>query len=105
MNCFFLIYHLRTKYKLGSNFNYDLLASKSGGTVSEKNDKGFGGAEIEQIIIESMYKAFYDKERHVTDDDILYCMNQTKSLYELMQDDIDGLRNWADGRTRPASNN
>lgn len=92
------------KYNLDNEFDYDTLAQKSGGTISEKNDKGFGGAEIEQIVIEAMYKAFYDEERKVTTDDILYCMNQTKSLYELMQDEIDGLRAWADGRTRQASN-
>ena len=72
--------------------------------VSGTKDLGYGGAEIEQIVIEAMYKAFYDEERNVTTQDILECMNQTRPLYDLMQSEIDNLREWAKGRTRQASN-
>ena len=73
--------------------------------VSGTKDLGFGGAEIEQIVIEAMYQAFYDDERNVTTEDIMLCMNETRPLYDLMQEEIDNLRSWAKGRTRPASNN
>ena len=92
------------KYNLTDDINFDLLAEKSGGMVSGTKDLGFGGAEIEQIVIESMYRAFYDNERNVTTEDIMICMNETRPLYDLMQEEIDNLRNWANGRTRPASN-
>ena len=93
------------RYNLTKNIDFKLLSDKSGGMVSGTKDLGFGGAEIEQIIIEAMYQAFYDNERSVTTDDIMLCMNETRPLYELMQEEIDNLRSWADGRTRPASNN
>ena len=92
------------KYNLADGIDFDLLAERSGGMVSGTNDLGYGGAEIEQIVIEAMYQAFYDKERNVNTDDIIQSMNQTKPLYDLMKDDIDNLREWASGRTRPASN-
>ena len=91
------------KYNLADGIDFDLLAERSGGMVSGTNDLGYGGAEIEQIVIEAMYQAFYDKERDVNTDDIVQSMNQTKPLYDLMKDDIDNLREWARGRTRPAS--
>ena len=92
------------KYNLADGIDFDLLAERSGGMVSGTNNLGYGGAEIEQIVIEAMYQAFYDKERDVNTDDIIQSMNQSKPLYDLMKDDIDNLREWANGRTRPASN-
>ena len=92
------------KYNLTDDIDFDLLAEKSGGMVSGTKDLGFGGAEIEQIVIESMYQAFYDNERNVTTEDIMLCMNETRPLYDLMQEEIDNLRSWAKGRTRLASN-
>ena len=94
---------MHRKYALEKELDFARLAEKSGGFVDEKNDLGYGGAELEQIIIEAMFHAFYEDERSVTDDDILRVMNETKPLYDLMKDDIDNLRRWAGGRTRPAS--
>ncbi len=92
------------KYNLAKDLDFELLSNRSGGMVSGTKDLGYGGAEIEQIVIEAMYQAFYDKERNVTTQDILECMNQTRPLYDLMQSEIDNLREWAKGRTRQASN-
>ena len=92
------------KYNLSNGLDFELLSEKSGGMVSGTKDLGYGGAEIEQIVIEAMYQAFYDNERNVTTEDVIECMNQTRPLYDLMQDEIDNLREWAKGRTRPASN-
>ena len=92
------------KYNLTDSIDFEKLSENSGGMVSGTKDLGFGGAEIEQIVIEAMYQAFYDDERNVTTKDIMICMNETRPLYELMREEIDNLRSWAKGRTRPASN-
>jgi SpoVK/Ycf46/Vps4 family AAA+-type ATPase len=53
------IFRIMTRrYNIKTKLNYKKLAEQTNSIVNENNDKGFGGAEIEQIIIESKYKAF-----------------------------------------------
>lgn len=91
------------KYGLGCDFDYTLLAERSGGMVNEKNNLGFGGAEIEQIVIEAMYNAFYDNERPVSTEDIMKAMSSGNPLYSSMYDQIEGLRKWGSDNARQAS--
>ena len=91
------------KYGLGSNFDYDMLSDRSGGMVDQKNDLGFSGAEIEQMVIEAMYNAFYDGEKPVTTEYILKAMSESNPLYKSMYDQIEGLRRWGSDNARQAN--
>ncbi len=63
---------------------------------------GFSGAEIEQVVISGLYAAF-DRERDLTDEDMLEAIEETVPLSQTRREDIDALRDWARDRTRPAS--
>ena len=65
--------------------------------------EGFTGAEIEQSFIDAMYLAFADGEREPTMEDVSEAISQVYPLSKLMGKEIQGLRNWATGRTRSAS--
>ncbi|WP_239014795.1 AAA family ATPase [Archangium violaceum] len=62
----------------------------------------FSGAEIEQVVIAALYEAFGEgvelEQRHMT-----RAIQETFPLAVTMRDDIVRLREWARGRTRPAS--
>lgn len=64
--------------------------------------EGFSGAEIEQAVVAGRYAAFGDEEpfhqRHV-----LQAIAETVPLSKTMGDRLDGLREWAKHRARPAS--
>ena len=63
---------------------------------------GFSGAEIEEAIISSMFDSFYAKEKLSTSR-ILTNVIQTVPLSKTMNEDIEKLRNWAEGRARLAT--
>lgn len=67
----------------------------------EKTDK-FTGSELEQLIVAGMYQAFAAK-RDLGDADILWAIQETVPLFEMYEDDIKALREWARKRARPAS--
>jgi SpoVK/Ycf46/Vps4 family AAA+-type ATPase len=71
---------------------------KALGTASEH----FSGAEIEEAIISALYDAFY-AQRDLTMDDILQTMRQTVPLSKTMDEHLNRLRSWAEGRARHAS--
>ena len=71
--------------------------------VDQKNDLGFSGAEIEQMVIEAMYNAFYDGEKPVTTEYILKAMSESNPLYKSMYDQIEGLRRWGSDNARQAN--
>jgi SpoVK/Ycf46/Vps4 family AAA+-type ATPase len=77
------------------NFDLEKLASKD---LTE----GFSGAEIEQAIIDGMYKAFAKKDK-LNNDYIIEVIKQTKPLSVTMKEDINAARNWAKNRARRAS--
>ncbi len=62
----------------------------------------FSGAEIEQIIIAALFKAFSEK-RELTDRDIEIAIRETVPLYETYEENIKELRDWASSRTRFAT--
>ena len=63
---------------------------------------GFSGAEIEQSIVSAMYDAF--EQRHDIDTQmILRAIGETYPISVTMKEQIDQRRQWAAGRTRPAT--
>jgi SpoVK/Ycf46/Vps4 family AAA+-type ATPase len=62
----------------------------------------FSGAEIEEAINSALYEAFYAKQE-LTHAHVLAALEQTVPLAKTMDEQINRLRNWADGRARNAS--
>lgn len=70
--------------------------------LSELSD-GFSGAEIQQSIIEAMYKAFSEK-REFTTSDIVEALKEIVPLAHTHSDALQSIQNWAStGKIRPAS--
>jgi adenylate kinase family enzyme len=67
-----------------------------------KASKDFSGAEIQEAINSALYDAFYDKG-DITTASILITLSQTVPLAKTMDEQINRLRNWAEGRARNAS--
>jgi SpoVK/Ycf46/Vps4 family AAA+-type ATPase len=85
--------HLAKRKRDPARFELAKLAAQS---------EGFSGAEIEQAIISAMYDAF-DANREFTSADILQSMQSSVPLSVTMREDLEGLREWAKDRARPAS--
>jgi SpoVK/Ycf46/Vps4 family AAA+-type ATPase len=85
--------HLRKRKRDPAKFDLDLLSSKS---------PGFSGAEIEQSVIDALYKAFHEG-REVCTDDVGCCSESSVPLSTTMKERIDELREWAAHRCRMAS--
>lgn len=64
--------------------------------------QGFSGAEIEEAIISALYDAFYEKS-DLTTEQVLDAVSQTVPLSKTMDEQINRLRSWAEGRARNAS--
>ncbi len=64
--------------------------------------EGLTGSEIEQAVIDGLYDAFNDY-REPVDRNFLAALEEAVPLSRLMGDGIAALRQWAKGRTRPAS--
>ena len=65
--------------------------------------KEFSGAEIEQAIVEGMYRAFHE-QRDVSTDDILGAIKETYPLASTAREQITFMQAWAtQGRARSAS--
>ena len=62
----------------------------------------FSGAEIEEAINSALYDAF-DADEDLRQEHLLAALAQTVPLARTMQEPIDRLRAWADGRARNAS--
>ena len=63
---------------------------------------GYSGAEIEEAIVSALFDAFYAKEP-LTTEKLLGGIQQTVPLSKTMSEDVEGLRQWADGRARSAT--
>ncbi len=74
---------------------FDLVA------LSQEAD-GFSGAEIEQVVVSALYDAF-DEDREITQEDLLSNITGTVPLSTTMKERLQGLRDWARTRARPAS--
>ncbi len=62
----------------------------------------FSGAELEQVVISALYRAFSD-DRELTDEDLRISVQQTVPLYRTYEEKIKALRDWAKRRARPAT--
>ena len=85
--------HLRKRKREPAGFDLPALAEASA---------GFSGAEIEEAINSALYDAFYVNEE-LTAAHVLTALGQTVPLAKTMDDQINRLRAWADGRARNAS--
>jgi len=64
--------------------------------------KDCSGAEIEEAINSALYDAFYSS-REISTESVLATLAQTVPLAKTMDEQINRLRNWAEGRARNAS--
>ena len=85
--------HLKRRNRPVENFDAAALAAAS---------NQFSGAEIEEAINSALYDAFYAKQE-ITTESILATLSQTVPLAKTMDEQINRLRSWAEGRARNAS--
>lgn len=85
--------HLSKRKRNPDSFDLDFLAKES---------DGYSGAEIEESIISALYRVF-SLNRDLTTDDILQIIKETRPLSEVMKEQIDEMRRWAEDRARYAS--
>jgi len=85
--------HLKKRNRDPEQFNIAKLVEKT---------EGFSGAELEQLIISSLYKAFAAGDE-LSDEDILAEIEETVPLSITYKEHIDSLRSWAATRARAAS--
>jgi len=70
--------------------------------LPELDTDGLTGAEIEQVFIDAMYRAFAEEEEP-SDFTIGEVLVDFVPLSKLMAEQITGLRQWAKGRARNAT--
>lgn len=80
----------------GRDFDEPVLADLAGRT------EYFSGAEIEQVVIDAMYAAFA-AQREMLVEDLEFAARELIPLYRTYEEQIKGLREWAQGRARAAS--
>jgi SpoVK/Ycf46/Vps4 family AAA+-type ATPase len=80
---------LTARDKTIANFDIESIANAT---------DGFSGSEIEQAVVAALYAAHAQRE-DLTTEHILTEVEQTRPLSIVMQERIDSLRQWADGRT------
>ena len=85
--------HIGRRGRFSENFDLPLLAAAS---------TDFSGAEIEEAINSALYEAFYDGG-DLTTEHVLNSIRQTVPLARTMDEQINRLRSWAEGRARNAS--
>lgn len=85
--------HIGRRGRFPENFDLLRLAAASA---------DFSGAEIEESINSALYEAFYSGSDLATDH-ILTSIQQTVPLARTMDEQINRLRSWAEGRARNAS--
>ncbi len=71
--------------------------------LAESTEK-FSGSEIEQAVVDGMYRAFAE-DREVETRDVLRSVRETVPLARTMDTQIKELKEWARDRTRPATYN
>ena len=85
--------HLALRRRNPARFNLEQLAHASA---------EFSGAEIEQGIISALHDAF-DRSQDIDQEILIQALRATRPLAVLMAEQINKRREWAKGRTRPAS--
>ena len=84
--------HLARRGRSPENFDLAMLVAAS---------RDFSGAEIEEAIISGLYDVFYER-RELGTDDVQQSLLQTVPLARTMDEQINLLRSWAEGRARNA---
>jgi hypothetical protein len=85
--------HLRRRERDPLQFKLAELAAKAA---------RLSGAELEQVVNAALYTAFAES-RELTETDLENAIQETVPLYDTYEERIKELRDWAKGRTRPAS--
>lgn len=85
--------HLSKRGRDAAKFNLEELAR-----VTE----GFNGAEIEESIIAALFDAF-SSQQDLNTEIIKHAISETVPLSKTMSEELNRLRTWATGRSRPAS--
>jgi hypothetical protein len=85
--------HLAKRKRDPENFDLKTLAVCS---------KDYSGAEIEEAVISALYDAF-SSQQELSTEHILVALRQTVPLSKTMDEQMNRLRNWAEGRARNAS--
>ncbi len=85
--------HLRKRGRDPAKFDLPALVERS---------KDFSGAEIEEAIISALYDAFYTQQELATEH-VREALRQTVPLSKTMDEQINRLRSWSEGRARNAS--
>ena len=67
-----------------------------------ESSRNFSGAEVEEAIVSALYDAFYAGEELATGH-VLAALKETVPLAKTMDEQINRLRSWAEGRARNAS--
>lgn len=63
----------------------------------------FTGSEIAELVPDAMFTAFNDGEREITTDDLINATRNVVPLSKTAAEKIGKLRDWAQGRCRPAT--
>jgi ATPase family associated with various cellular activities (AAA) len=85
--------HIVKRKRDAAKFDLDALSAGS---------PEFSGAEIEEAVNSALYDAFYAKQE-LTTGHVQTALAQTVPLAKTMDEQINRLRNWAEGRARNAS--
>lgn len=85
--------HLIKRKRNPKDFDLEILVKES---------EGFSGAEIEQAVISSLFDSFV-VGKDINTDYILKNLKESVPLSQTMREEIQGLRDWANTRARPAS--
>ncbi len=85
--------HLARRRLDAAAFDLDALAQAS---------LGYSGAEIEESIVSALFDAFYHRSK-LTTLGLVESIRQAVPLSKTMSEDVDGLRQWAEARARPAT--
>jgi ATP-dependent 26S proteasome regulatory subunit len=85
--------HLEKRGRSAANFDLDALAR-----VTE----GFNGAEIEEAVISGLFDAF-SGQTELNTAILKAAIGETVPLSKTMSEELNSLRTWATGRSRPAS--
>ena len=86
--------HLKKRRRNADEFDLDRLAEM---TV------GYSGAEIEQVVVSALFKAFNAGARDLRTEDLVAVAEESVPLSVTMREGIAHLRIWAETRARPAS--
>ncbi len=84
--------HLVKRKRIPEKFDLDAMAKAS---------EGFSGAEIEQAIISALHIAYADK-KDLDTERILIAIKSSPPLSVTLAEEIESLRQWAEGRCVPA---